>query len=193
MLMKHFSHMVFHPKESLQDADRQPARPIDIILHVFFLSLIPTVCGYLATVHIGWDLGAGDRYLLTPDKALIFSAAALLLYNVGVYMVGLGICKMAKMFDVEPTQIHCIELAAFTSVPLFAAGFLALYPVLSVILIGGLLALSASIYLLYLGVPIFMHIPEEKGFIYSTCVVTVGMVALVAIMVLSVMIWSLVI
>jgi len=43
----------------------------------------------------------------------------------------------------------------------------------------GMFAIAAAVYLLYTGVPIFMHIPKEKGFVYSTWVVTTGLVMLV--------------
>lgn len=180
MLAKHFSHMFYAPKQSLSDADRQPAKLLDIIIHVAVLSLIPTVCTYIASVHIGWDLGVSESFLVSNEKALSISIATFILLNLGVYAMGYGICWLAKTFDVKPKAIHCIELAAFTSVPLFAAGFIALYPVLYINVMVGMLALMASIYLLYTGVPIFMHIPEEEGFVYSTWVVTIGLVMLVS-------------
>jgi hypothetical protein len=54
----------------------------------------------------------------------------------------------------------------------------------------GLIGLSYSVYLLYTGVPIIMNIPEEKGFIYASSVVTAGVVLLVALMASSVILWS---
>jgi hypothetical protein len=54
----------------------------------------------------------------------------------------------------------------------------------------GLAGLTYSVYLLYTGVPIIMHIPEEKGFIYSSSVVTCGLILLVILMVGSVLLWS---
>ncbi|MBT4883127.1 MAG: DUF1282 family protein, partial [Glaciecola sp.] len=46
--------------------------------------------------------------------------------------------------------------------------------------------IAYSVYLLYSGVPILMHIPEEKGFIYASTVVTCGMVLLSILMAMSV-------
>ena len=56
MLAKHFSHLIYEPKHSLEDADREPAKPLDIIIHVALLALIPTLCGYYATTTIGYFL-----------------------------------------------------------------------------------------------------------------------------------------
>ena len=144
MLARHFSHMVLHPKQSFEDADRQPADLVDVVLHIAFLALIPTVCGYIATVYLGWDLGAGDPVLLSAEQAIPLFGGVFVALNVSVYTLGLGICWLSKTFDVKPDSTHCIELAAFASVPLFATGFAALYPVLFFNVIVGTVALAAS-------------------------------------------------
>ncbi|MCW8935062.1 MAG: YIP1 family protein [Gammaproteobacteria bacterium] len=178
MLFKHFCH-VYKPKECLRDADREPAQITDILLHVAVLSLIPTICVYIATVHIGWDLGIGTLFFMTADKAIIAALAAFLCLNIGVYGLGYAICWFGKTFDLNPKPLHCTELAVFSSLPLFLLGFVALYPVLYINVLAGLIAIAAAVYLLYTGMPIFMHIPIEKGFVYSTWVVTIGLVMLV--------------
>ena len=179
MLVKHFSHIFYEPKHCLEDADRVPAKITDIMLHIAFLSLIPTACGYIASVHLGWDLGIGTPFFMAQDQAVILALAAYLSFNIGVYGLGYAICWLAKTFDLNPNPLHCTELAVFTSLPLFALGFVALYPVLYINVAVGMLAIAAAVYLLYIGVPIFMHIPEEEGFVYSTWVVTIGLIMLV--------------
>ena len=190
MLVKHFSHILYEPKQSLQDADREPAKITDIMLHIAFLSLIPTICGYIATAHLGWDLGIGELYTMPQEQAVIVALAAFFSFNLGVYGLGYAICWLAKTFNVDPNPLHCTELAVFTSLPLFALGFVALYPVLYINVAVGLVAIAAAVYLLYTGIPIFMHIPEEEGFVYSTWVVTIGLVMLVVFMGASVFLLS---
>jgi len=178
MLFKHFCH-VYKPKECLQNADRDPAKITDILLHVAVLSLIPTVCVYIATVYIGWDLGIGTPFMMAKDKAIVAALFAFFSLNIGVYALGYAICWFSKTFDLKPDPLHCTELAVFSSLPLFLLGFVALYPVLYINVLVGLVAMSAAVYLLYTGIPIFMHIPEEEGFVYSTWVITTGLVMLV--------------
>lgn len=190
MLLKNFSHLLYDPKNSLQEADRHPAKPLDIIIHTAMLALIPTICGYIATVNIGWDLGAGTPFTIVEYKALYIAIAAYISFNVGVYVMGFGICWLAKTFDVSPNPLHCIELALFSSVPLFLVGFVALYPVLYIDVIAGMLAIAASVYLLYIGVPIFMHIPKEEGFVYSTWVVSLGLVMIIVFLGISVFLFT---
>ena len=179
MLIKHFSHIFYEPTKSLKDADRQPANITDVILHIAVLSLIPTICSYIASVYIGWDLGIGSTYFMAQEQAVIVALLGFIFLNMGVYAFGYAICWFAKTFDLKPSPLHCTELAVFTSLPLFALGFVALYPVLYINVIVGLFAIAAAVYLLYTGIPIFMHIPEEAGFVYSTWVITIGLVMLV--------------
>lgn len=58
-------------------------------------------------------------------------------------------------------------------------------------MIAGLIGVAYSVYLLYTGVPILMHIPEERGFIYASSIVTCGLVLLVSIIAGSVILWNL--
>ena len=53
-----------------------------------------------------------------------------------------------------------------------------------------LAGLAYSVYLLYVGVPILMHIPEERGFIYASSVVTCGLVLLVVVLASTAILWS---
>ncbi len=179
MLAKHFSHMFYEPKQSLKDADKEPAKLDDLVIHIALLSLIPAVCTFFASAYIGWDFGVGEPFLVGNEKAVQIAVATFLICNAGVYGLGYGICWLAKTFEVKPDPMHCIELAAFTSVPLFAAGLTALYPVLYINVTIGMLAVGAAVYLLYTGLPIFMHIPEDEGFVYSSWVVTIALVMLV--------------
>ncbi len=83
-----------------------------------------------------------------------------------------------------------LELASYTSTPLFMVGFAALFPELWFVMLVGLAGLTYSVYLLYVGVPILMHIPEERGFIYASSVVTTGLILLVCVMTATAILWS---
>lgn len=110
---------------------------------------------------------------------------------VGVFALAYLIQWMAVTFDSKPDFTQSLELAAYTATPILMAGVSALYPELWFVTVAGLAGLTYSVYLLYSGIPIMMNIPEEKGFIYSSSVVTCGLVLLVGIMASTVILWSL--
>jgi hypothetical protein len=54
----------------------------------------------------------------------------------------------------------------------------------------GLPALAYTVYLLYTGLPIMMEIPTERGFLYSSAVLAVGLIALVAMLGMTALLWG---
>ena len=57
-------------------------------------------------------------------------------------------------------------------------------------MIVGTAAICYTTYLLYVGLPTFMNIPSDEGFLFSSSVLAVGLVVLVAIIALSVIMWG---
>ena len=190
MLITRITRLLSKQEPGSTETESPPAAPIEIIVHTAVLSLIPTVCGYIATAHIGWDIGVSDPFTLPTGIALMIAIAAFISFNVGVYAMGFAIYWLAQTFDVKPDPVRCIELAILTSAPLFLTGLMALYPVLYIDVIVGMFALAFSLYLLYVGVPLYMRIPKETGFIYSTWIASLGLIMLVVFMGLSVFIFS---
>lgn len=190
MLIKRFAHLLLRQKSRLEETGNAPAAPLELVLHTAALSLIPTLCGYVATAHLGWDIGVSDPFILPAGIALYIALAAFISFNVGVYAMGFAIYWLAQTFEVKPDPLHCIELAILTSAPLFLTGLMALFPVLYIDVMVGMLALAVSLYLLYVGVPIYMRISKEAGFIYSTWIASLGLIMLVVFMGLSVFIFS---
>jgi len=73
---------------------------------------------------------------------------------------------------------------------MFLSGFIGLMPILWLDVFVVLAAVCYSLYLLYVGIPIFMNIPEERGFIFASSILTVGLCALVGFMAITVILWG---
>jgi hypothetical protein len=54
----------------------------------------------------------------------------------------------------------------------------------------GLIAVAYAVYLLYEGLPILMKIPEDRGFMFASAVLTVGLVMFVGLLAITVVVWS---
>ena len=65
-----------------------------------------------------------------------------------------------------------------------------LYPVLWLNMVLGIPALAYTVYLLYTGVPIMMGISEERGFLFSSAVLGVGLIAFVALLAITAILWG---
>ncbi|XQW83951.1 Yip1 family protein [Thalassotalea piscium] len=185
MILNHIWGLYAHPKEEWQTIEKRHESLIYSMVHILVIALIPAICSYYAAAHLGWVIGAGDVIKLPQNSAIAMSVAMYFGLVVGVLGLAYLIQWMAKTFDAKPDFTQALELAAYTATPLLMSGLSALYPVLWFVAVVGLGALSYSVYLLYSGVPIMMNIPEEKGFIYSSSVVTCGLVLMVALMAFS--------
>jgi hypothetical protein len=190
MILNHLWGLYTHPKEEWHSIDDRHESYFSSLSHIAIIALIPALTSYYSSAHLGWSIGVGELIKLTQQSAMLMSIGMYFGLMVGVVVLAVLIHELAKVFDASPTYTQSLELAAYTATPLFMVGFASLYPVLWFVMLIGLVGLTYSIYLLYSGVPILMHIPEDKGFIYSSSVVTCGLILLVILMTGSVMLLS---
>ncbi len=190
MILGHLVGLYTHPKQEWKQIDIRHEGLPNSMGHALLLALIPPICAYYSSVNIGWQIGAGDPIFITGNSALFMASGMYLAMIVGVCALAYLTQWMSKTFGSDPTYTQCLELASYTATPLFMAGVAALFPVPWFVMLVGLVAVAYSVYLLYTGVPILMHIEEERGFIYASSVVTCGLVLLVAIIAASVILWN---
>jgi len=190
MILNHIWGLYTHPKEEWQTIEKRHESLTYSMVHILVIALIPAICGYYAAAHIGWTIGTTEPLMLSESSALIMSLVMYSALVIGVIALAYLIHWMAKTFDSTPEFTQSLELAAYTATPLLMVGITALFPVLWFVVLAGLGAMSYSVYLLYSGVPIMMNIPEEKGFIYASSVVTCGLVLLVGLMAASIILFG---
>lgn len=191
MILNHIWGLYTHPKDEWHTIEKRHESFYYSMLHILTVGLIPSLSAYYASAYIGWSIGTGELIKLTQNSAAVMAIGMYIALIAGVFILAYLIHWMAKTFDSTPDYTQSLELAAYTATPLLMVGLASLYPVLWFFSLAGIAALSYSVYLLYSGIPIMMNIPEEKGFIYASSVVTCGLVLLVALMAGSVMLWTL--
>ena len=190
MILNHIWGLYAHPRDEWQTIEKRHESLMYSLVHILVVALIPAICSYYAAAHIGWTIGVGDPIKISQSSAQLMAISMYMALVLGVFALAYLIQWMAKTFDASPNYVQSLELAAYTATPMLMVGIAALYPVLWFVALAGLAAVSYSVYLLYSGVPIMMDIPEEKGFIYSSSVVTCGLVLLVGVMAFSVIMWG---
>ncbi len=158
--------------------------------HVMLLAAIPAISGFIGTTQFGWQIGAGDPVKLTLQSAGMISVMYYLAMLVGVYAIGWMIHWMGKTYDADVPLSQCVVLAAYIATPLFLIGIMELYPVLWLNMVVGIVALAYTVYLLSSGVPIMMDISEDRGFLFSSAVLAVGLVAFVGLLAVTAILWG---
>ena len=191
MSILHTFGILTHPDREWQTIrEAHESAPKLFLTHIILLALIPAAAAYYGTTQVGWQIGDGDIIKLTNSSAaqlcILFYAAMLS----GIYIIGKFIDFFAATYGVEASEHNGIILAAYTATPLFLIGAIAIYPVLWVNMMAGVVAVCWSVYLLYEGLPILMKIPEDRGFMFASSILTVGLVMLVGLFAISVIIWS---
>ena len=184
--------LLFHPKSQWQAiANRGHFSMFTAVLYTVVLAIIPAVAWYYGVTSIGWTVGEeGERIRMTQDSASVIILLFYLTMVVVVCAIGYMIHWMSKTYGSDSNSAKGIAIAGFSATPLFIAGAIGFLPVFWVALVIGVAAVSYAVYLLYTGIPIVMHIPEERGFLFSSAVIAVCLVFLIAIMTASVILWE---
>jgi hypothetical protein len=192
MLIRHVLGLLLNPRAewpAIRDNEKSVSACYREL--VLILALIPPFAGFYGTTQIGWRIGWEEPVKLTTDSALQLAVLSYLAILIAVLVVAKGIHWMAQTYGARPSLAQCVRLAAFTAVPLLLMGVMQFYPVLWLNFLVGLAALAYTVYLLYTGVPIMMNISEERGFLFSSAVLTFGLVAFVALLAGTVLLWGL--
>jgi len=190
-MIHHVFGLFTHPDQEWQEIRGEEESISHIYLtHVLLLAAIPAICAYIGTTRVGWSIGSGEPVMLVENSALGMVILSYLTMLAGVAVMGSFIHWLARTYDAKPSLARCIVFAAYTATPLFIGGLAALYPNLWLAMIVGTASICYTVYLLYIGIPTFMNIPKDEGFLFSSSVLAVGLVTLVAIIGLTVVIWS---
>ncbi|EAR10349.1 Yip1 family protein [Reinekea blandensis] len=192
MILDHVWGIFTHPDDEWETIRSEPNTiGRHYLTHALILAAIPAVCAYIGATQVGWSIGSDDTvHRLTSESALML---CLLFYGAmitGVVILGKFIDFLSATYQEDDHTPRGVALATYTTAPLFICGIIALYPVLWLDMIIGLIAVAYSVYLLYEGVPILMSIPKDKGFIFASAIVTVGLVMFVGLLAITVIVWA---
>ncbi len=162
-----------------------------LLLYPCILAIFPAVAWYYGTTEIGWTVGEhGETIRLTNESARQICILFYMTMLACVAVIGYFVHWMAATYGTESSTTRGIVIIGLTATPLFLAGLVGFYPILWLDMLIGVVAVCWSVYLMYLGIPIVMNIPEERGFLFSSAVLAIAMVILICLMVGSVILWD---
>ena len=191
-MIQHTLGLLVKPNEQWRTVADLPEKSLNtLILYPCILAILPAVAWYYGTSRVGWTVGDSEDVIkLTVASARQISILFYLAMIACVAVIGYFIHWMADTYGADSTFAKGVVIAGLTATPLFIAGLVGFYPLLWLDLLIGVAAVSWAVYLLYLGIPIVMGIPEERGFLFSSAVMAIAMVILICLMVGSVLLWD---
>lgn len=191
MFLQHVLGVMYNPNQEWKQIEKEGYSASQVFMkQIAVLALIPAVSLFIGTTQVGWSVAGGEYVQLAVESAL---PAAVLFYfamAVAVGVIAYSIYWMEKTYGGKASLDNCLTLTAFTATPMFLVGLTGLFPMLWFNVGAGMLAVSYSIYLLFKGVPQIMHIPEERAFMFTVSILTVGLCVLVGLIVSSVILWN---
>jgi hypothetical protein len=190
MLLEHIIGFFLHPSEEWESVRASNTPFSRVIFHILLLGAIPVVCGYFGTTQFGWQIGTAEAIKLTTGSAAIIAVLYYIIIIIAVFSMGWMIHWMGQTYGASQPLTRCLVLAAYIPIPLFLVGITQLYPVLWFNLIIGIPAASYTVFLLYLGIPVMMEIPPERGFLFSSAILAFGLVGLVGMLAATVILWG---
>lgn len=183
--------LLLQPRRAWQQiAGNTPAQLVNALLYPIIFAGLPALAWYSGSTRVGWRVGDAAAIRLTEASALPIVVLFYLTMVAAVIGIGYMIHWMAQTYGAQSTLATGIAIAGLTATPLFIAGAVGFYPWLFLDLIIGLIAICHAVYLLYLGIPIVMKIPEERGFLFASAVIAVCLVIFIAIMGATVLLWD---
>lgn len=189
-----FGHMfglLFEPQRewrkiaSLSENEIKRMLPYPIVM-----ALLPAVAFYVGTTVFGWSIRGEETTRITSGSAIPLSVLFYLALMGAVVFIGWMVNWMSATYDADSFAIKGIVLVGYACTPVFLAGIFGAYPIWWFDVLLAIAACGYAIRLIYVGIPIVMKVPEERGFIYASAVFMMALVYVVAVLVATALLWE---
>ncbi|MFC0269137.1 Yip1 family protein [Kushneria aurantia] len=190
-MLHHVWGLLAHPRQEWREIYGEEETVTQMYMrHVLILAAVPVICAFIGTTTVGWHFGGNERIPLTAVSALQLAVVFYLAIIGAVGLMGYVIYRMAKRYTSPPGIKRCIIFAGYVATPIMLAGIVALYPLIWLCLLAGIIGLCYSAWLLYLGVPGFLDITRGESFYVSSLTFAIGVLVLEALLAVTVLLWG---
>ena len=145
--------------------------------YVLVLAAIPPVAAAVGILVFGIE-AYGVRLTPSPVTVVLSAVVDYLFALVGLFLLALIIDALAPQFGGTRQRVRAFKVAAYSSTPAWLAGFFNVIPDLAWL---SLIGAAYSLYLLYLGLPLLMRVPEDKAVSYTIVTVIAAVVLILVV------------
>ena len=180
-LVNRIKNILFTPKEEWDVIDAEPATIQGLYKsYVFILAAIGPVANLIGSELFGRGF-FGFSYRPPLIGAIVGAIVDYLLSLVLVYVLALVIDALAPNFGAERNKVQSFKVAVYSWTAVWVAGIFFLLPPVSGLYIIGIY----SCYLLYLGLPKLMKVPDDKVMTYTIVALVVAVLCFAVIRAVS--------
>ncbi|MCG8608457.1 YIP1 family protein [bacterium] len=137
--------------------------------YLAILAAFPAIARFIGIALVGLPLIGRSPFF----RSLFHSAVWYALSVIVIIVMGKIINGLAPTFSAMKDDMNAFKLAAYSFTPVLAAGVFNLIPSLGILAVLGSLY---GIYILYIGLPIMMEVPQEKAMAYTVVTLIAGFV-----------------
>jgi len=171
-LVDRVKNIIVSPKTEWDIIQQEETTPTNLLLsYVAILALIPAIAGIIGQSVVGITL-LGTSFHMPIIWSIIGAVVQYILAFVGVYIVAFVADALAPSFGGQKNSIQAMKGVVFSYTPMWIAGIFAIIPILGWLVILGLY----GFYLLYLGLPKLMNVPQERALGYVVVVIVVAII-----------------
>jgi hypothetical protein len=163
------------------------------LTRLIFFAAVPAISFFIGLTQVGWSLSGADYNKVTMNYAFLMAVAFYVLIVAATLLMAYFTFAMERAFGTEASFERCFIFVTYTATPMYMAGLVGFLPIVWLCMMVLMAAVFYSLFLLYIGIPIYMNIPEGKGFIVATSILSAGLCMMVFFNVATVIIWSIVV
>lgn len=190
-MFNHVVGLMFSPRSEWEKIGELSDDQIKRLLpYPIVMSLLPALGFYIGTTKVGWSVLNENMVRVTEASAIPLAVLTYIALLGAIIFIGLMVNWMSRTYQVETFPIKGIVAMAYAATPIFLAGALAAYPVWWLDILLGTAAGVYTIYLVYMAIPIMMHVPRSLGFLYASAVFMVALVYIVIVLVGITIVWE---
>ena len=191
---KHFFGLFSVPRVEWQSISDEKTDLIQFgLTRLIFFAGVPAFSFLIGLTLVGWSLSGTEFHKVGVNYAFLMAVAFYVLIVVATLLMAYFTFAMERAFGTEASFERCLIFVTYTATPMYMAGLVGFIPIVWLCMMVLMAAVFYSLYLLYVGIPIYMKIPEGKGFIVATSIISAGLCMMVCFNVATVIIWSMVV
>jgi hypothetical protein len=176
-LVTRVKNILMTPRAEWPRIDVEPATVASIFTsYVLILAAIGPICRLIGQQAFGISF-FGVTYTPPIGYSIAYAVLGYILSIVGTYVIALIIDALAPSFGGTKDPVKAVKVAAYSFTASWVAGIFYIVPQLGILAILGLY----SLYLLFLGLPVLMKVPQDKAIGYTVVVVIAAIVVWIVI------------
>lgn len=158
--------IILKPKEVFNQIKTEQITKEQLIIYLGIFAL-PGLIGYIVgygVVGISYSVYIGQASYKVPIAwAVGFGILYYITTIIGIIIFGYIVNMLAPSFKSKQNLMQAMKLVVFSATPALLAGIFNIYPPLTLLIF---LAALYGLYMLYIGIPIFMETPNDQHIVY---------------------------